>query len=333
VLLLSKTGTGISTALRLADEGHIVKVYLENGSDDTLNGLHNPSRVSDPRRLLEQYDLVLADSAGLGTLCDELRDKGKLVLGGGSFNDKLVDEQYSRKVVNNLLKVGQLRPDLLDIGINLTTEGWFNKTAWLKPFNHSIKARRLMDGDKGPNIGCMGLVLWTTDEDKLTNTLFESLTPLLVKVDYVGPISIKTFVTKKNIYANGFIPYFNVLPIWTELLKQSLFDFLYSLATDKVVDISCHKDYAIGVYLLLASGNTDGAIAIPDEAKRHVWLTNVNKSFACVTARGQTVRECQRRAYRTVSNIVKSKNVMYRNDIGNNVESQYNELKEQGWVN
>lgn len=333
ILIISKIGESIDIALRLADEGHIVKMFVEEGTKSLLlAGRHNPTRVSDPHKMIEQYDLVICDSVGLGAICDTLKEKDKLVVGGSTFCDKLVEEDYTHKILYNVLKVEKLTNEVEEVGISIVSEGWFNKT-WLKPFNHTIKMKRLMDGGKGPNMGCMGITLWLTSGDKVIETMFEPLTPLLEKVNFVGPFTIRSFVTKEQIYFNGFIPTFNHIQPFCELLKQSLFDFLYGMAIGSVGEINCYYDYSLSVNLLIATQSVNGVVSVPVEAKKHVWLTDVNKVVATVTARGQTVRECQRRAYRTIGNIVKSKEVMYRSDIGNNVEERVAELREWGWLN
>ena len=104
VLLISEQGDGVPLALRMAQEGSIVKVYIkEPWAKTSLKGLHNPTQVAG-LSMLEQYDLVLFDMVGSGSKADQLKEKGKLVLGGGSLNDKLeLDRDYGLKVVKRLL--------------------------------------------------------------------------------------------------------------------------------------------------------------------------------------------------------------------------------------
>ena len=421
VLIISKHGDGVPLALRLAMEGHIVKMnILESAAKSSLEGCHNPSKVADPRKLLDQYDLVLNDMAGRGALCDELASKGKLVLGGGTFNDKLeLDREYGEKVARSLTKarvpesksfnrVNDLvkwlsesgapqvvkplgnKPTSLTLvssdkqnravrsivmahatevvpclvqervdGIEVSTEGWFDGTRWVRPFNHTIEKKRFMEGDKGCNTGCMGNVVWPTDGDKLTATVLEPLEPLLKKVGYIGPLDANTIATKEAVYWLEWTPRFGyeAIQAWAELLQMSLFDYLYSVATRRTDQVNVFKELAIAVRLSIppypAAGeevsfkHTAGykVIDLPDEAKRHVWLADVkfvdgvpvlagvDGVIGCVTARGQTVRECERRAYRTIKNIVIHEDVQYRNDIGSGVEDKRKQLMEWGWIN
>jgi len=61
-------------------------------------------------------------------------------------------------------------------------------------------------------------------------------------------------------------------------------------------------------------------------------MAGVDGVVGCVTARGSSVRECQRRAYRTIRNITITDDVQYRKDIGDDVEEQKKILKGWGWL-
>jgi len=114
-----------------------------------------------------------------------------------------------------------------------------------------------------------------------------------------------------------------------------LFDLLYSIATQRTQKVLCYEEYAIAVRLSTAIGwprPNEQLLKVPQEAKRHVWLSNVNGVLGSVTARGATVRECKRRVYRTINNVVIHRDVQYRGDIGDDVEGDKSKLEEWGWL-
>jgi phosphoribosylamine--glycine ligase len=241
-------------------------------------------------------------------------------------------------------------------GIEISTEGWFNGKTWVKPFNHTIERKRLMEGDKGAQTGCMGNIVWPVDKDKLTESVIEPLSPLLEKVNYVGPIDINCIVDKNNAYFLEFTarPGYDAIQAWSELIKTPLFDYLYGIASQQKTSFSYHDGYAIGVRLSVSPfpgkehvQDWQGIKGIdpPKEAMRHVWLADAMKNkedelvvsgvdgvICCVTSRGTSVRECQRRAYRTINNIVLTDDIQYRNDIGKTVEKDKQTLAEYGWI-
>jgi len=88
----------------MAEEGSITKVYIQDPeARPSLKGYRNPSKVAS-LTMPEQYDLILFDMVGLGLRAEKLKDKGRLVIGGGTFNDKLeLDREYGQRVVEKLL--------------------------------------------------------------------------------------------------------------------------------------------------------------------------------------------------------------------------------------
>jgi len=418
ILLISKQGDGVPIALRLSQEGHVVKVWVkESKAKSSLLGFKNPSRIGDPKKAIEGVDLILGDMAGLGEICDWFSQKGKLVLGGGFFNDKLeLDREYGVKVAKSLMKIkvpksimcktpeesitylkeakvpqvikplgnaptgltlvssddknrtlisylqtmgDKLTPCLVQEvikGVELSTEGWFNGEEWVLPFNHTFEKKRFMEGDKGPNTGCMGNLVWPTEGDKLINETLLPLKPLLKKMDYIGPLDVNCIITEKEAYFLEFTSRFgyDAIQAWSELLKEPIFEFLYWITIGQAKEVPHSNEQAIAVRLSLPPWpNFEGTeklkgiqfLDIPEEAERHVWLSDVQKDkegtlvcsgvdgvLGCVTARGTSVRECQRRVYRTIKNIIIHPDVQYRSDIGEKVDEKRNQLKSWGWI-
>jgi len=329
VLILSVRGEAAPIAFKLADEGHIVKMFVgEELTDNVFLGHRNPSRISDPRKMLEQYDLVLSD--GLDELSDQIKEKGKVVLGGGAFNKKLEsDAEYSGKVVSKLLtSCGTPAPN----SINTHIRGWYNGREWLQVFDMHIVEDRLMDGNKGPSIGYMGSTGWCTPLNKLAMIVLTPLTPLFEKVGFVGSIDVECFASKDVVGFVRFTPRLCVLWSLMELVKEPLFNLLYKVVLAHNPEVDYHDgEFSIGISLL--SQNNIPTLSVPSEAKKHVWLTKSNIGpLGYITARGASVRECQRRSYRTIKNIVNDPEVMYRSDIGNDAEAKFNELREWGWL-
>jgi phosphoribosylamine--glycine ligase len=280
-------------------------------------------------------------------VCEDITAEGKQVLGGGAFSDKMSTFEYGDKVTRALLK--DVKPNSSNTeGIRVSTEGWFNGKEWVRPFNHSVKQKRLMNGDIGPVVDCMGVTVWPSQSDKLTTLVLEPLAPLLEKVGYTGPVSANCSVDEESVYHGGWkagLDY-DALQAWIEMLQPSLFDYLYNIATQAKSEVSLKEgEQAIAVRLSVAPYCEDlKVVEVPKEASGHVWLADVTKKddeevlagvsgvVGCITARGATVRECQRRAYRTINNVVKSKEVQYRRDIGDGVEDIRGKLLEWGWL-
>lgn len=412
VLILSSNGDGISIALRLAQEGHLVKVWSRGGKV-MLNGYTNPSPTSS---LDGKYDLTISDMVGMGLTCNFLKKQGQLVLGGSTFHDRLeLDRLYGVKVVKQLTKLHvpetihitdketlkkelqkansarvikplnnksvdltlvssrkdnkallsiinqwgeKLTPCLLQEKIpeevEISTEGWFNGEEFVLPFNHTFEKKRLMEGDKGPQTGCMGNVVYPTEGDKLTDLALKPLTPFLKKINYVGPIDVNCIISKGKAYFLEFTTRFgyDAIQAWMELFKLSLFDYLYHIATGQG-NLKKHTDYrnemSIAVRLSMNPYPSKEGIKkwrgiqvvnVLKEAEHHIWLMDVMKLrgvpvlagtdgvVGCVAARGISPQECRRRVYRSVENLIIHPDVQYRTDIGRDVYFLRNKFDE-----
>jgi len=243
-------------------------------------------------------------------------------------------------------------------GVEVSTEGWFDGASFTH-FNHTLEKKRMLDGDRGCLLGCAGNVVWSTEGDKLTDYCLTPLTALLQKVDYLGPIDVNMIVTEDKCYFLEFTPRFGHDAIQTlmELMRKPLFDYFWNLQMKKNLP-AFKQEYAIGVRLSFPPypfgreikgyfKQLEGlkVLDVPPEAESHVHyydvkfengkpqLAGVDGALGCATARGETIRECRRRVYRTINNICKSKDIQYRSDIGEGMDKDIEQLKTWGWLN
>jgi len=80
-------------AWMVAKEGHQVKFFIENKKYQSVGNGFTP-KVSNWREHLDWADVVIFDDVlGQGTLAEEVRKKGKLVIGGTTFTDQLEDDR------------------------------------------------------------------------------------------------------------------------------------------------------------------------------------------------------------------------------------------------
>jgi phosphoribosylamine--glycine ligase len=117
-------------------------------------------------------------------------------------------------------------------GVEVSSEGWFNGTHFMRPFNHTIERKSLMNDNIGPSTRCAGNVVWTCDEDPIITEGILRMEDLLREREYLGPIDLNTIVNEEGVWALEFTPRFGyeALPALFELLKQPLAETLSSLA-------------------------------------------------------------------------------------------------------
>lgn len=329
VLILSNTTEGIPLCERLVKNGHICKLF--SSQKITL-----PYQVHDPLRLLEQFDLIISTSTKMGDIAEECKDKGHLVIGGGVFNTRLeTDMNYAQSVVATLYKDLSILQNAEE-SIEVEVTGWFSNSKF-SYYNYSVRGTRLHEFNKGPLANEVGYVVMSSLENKLTKRVFDPIVGLLTKVTYHGPLTINTIVNKEDLIIDKFYTSLGrSFYGYTELIKGSVFDFLWKF--DKDGSLLTRGGTAVAVGLSLPPYPYEDIseeiidIKVPDEAVNHTFLCNIgNSQLGWVTARGVDILEARRRVYRTIDNLKLEDVVQYRQDIPSEVK-EFSLLKQWGWL-
>ena len=91
-LFVSPESLNGDLAWQVHKEGHEVKVFFEREQDqDVYDGLLE--KVSDWKIFVDWADVIVFDDIGYGKEADELRSKGKMVVGGSKYTDKLEEDR------------------------------------------------------------------------------------------------------------------------------------------------------------------------------------------------------------------------------------------------
>ena len=251
-------------------------------------------------------------------------------------------------------------------GIEVSTEGWFNGTRFLTPFNHTFEEKRFLAGGLGVNTGCMGNIVVNAGKgNKLTAATVEPLAGLLKAIDYHGPLDVNCIVTEDGAYALEATSRmgYDAVEALIEGLEEPVGDFLYDIARGASRDIKLTTDTMIAVRLSIPpwpmrKPDKDSAgepvTGIDDAALNHLFLTDLYKRDGSyftaggdgvllkATAIGRTrtadgtrgtdyTYEARRRVYRTLERISVS-GKQYRIDIGERANREIEQLKQWGWL-
>ncbi|MBS3158243.1 hypothetical protein J4206_03070 [Candidatus Woesearchaeota archaeon] len=89
-------------AWQIQKEGNEVKAYIEAKSDkDVYDGFL--TKVDDWEEHVDWADVIVFDDVGFGKQADSLRKKGKLVIGGSQYTDKLEeDREFAQQEMKSL---------------------------------------------------------------------------------------------------------------------------------------------------------------------------------------------------------------------------------------
>lgn len=109
-------------------------------------------------------------------------------------------------------------------GTCISSEAWYSRDHFVRPFNHTLERKQLMSGDIGPSGGCTGNVVWACRDEgcPLCESLLK-IEPFLEENAFNGAIDINSVVSKDGeVYALEFTPRFGYDAFPTFLL--GLFD-------------------------------------------------------------------------------------------------------------
>jgi phosphoribosylamine--glycine ligase len=245
-------------------------------------------------------------------------------------------------------------------GIEVSSEIWFNGKEIVNA-NCTMEEKSLFPAGIGPKCGSQGSVVWIESPlKKLFKEGVGKLVPALKKMGYRGPIDLNTIVTKDKLYGLEFTARFgyNALFVLLEMYKGKLSDLMYGIASGVQKEMQFRSEFGIGIALGVPPYPLDVEPdlykdvliqGINSSNEKHIWLYDAYKKgdrYLCagcggdvgdVTARGDSIgswspiRDAKRRVMRTINNLI-IPDVMYREDIGDRVQEEYQWLKNNGWL-
>lgn len=251
-------------------------------------------------------------------------------------------------------------------GIEVSTEGWFNGTRFLQPFNHTFEEKRFLAGGLGCNTGCMGNVVLQakTGGNRLTRATVEPLAQFLALIGYRGPFDVNAIVTEDEAYALEATSRmgFDAIEALLEALEEPAGEFFMRVASGDDGGLLVSDETAIAVRLTIPPypfRNPDRSMAgqpvlgITDSNLPHLFLCDMARDgeeyvtagadgiLLKATAMGSTrvgengkldlTYNARRRVYRMLDKIsVDAK--QYRVDIGSRVNNDVAQLRAWGWL-
>ena len=240
-------------------------------------------------------------------------------------------------------------------GIEISTEGWFNGTGWVVPFNHTFEEKRFLEGDLGPNTGCMGNVVMSVqrpEKDQLVQNL-KRLTPFLRAARFKGPVDLNTIVNENGIFALEVTPRlgYDAIEALDTLLDEPLSEMFMAVAAGGKSIMNLRPGLAIAVRVsvppyphaeadvrdrglpVLGVGPHDENIyftdVLWDKKQKIMRWAGSDGVLLKVTAKDRKLKVATENAYKRVGEL-KGLDFQYRRDIGARVEGDLRALKSMG---
>lgn len=244
-------------------------------------------------------------------------------------------------------------------GIELSTNLHFVDGRPIFPSDQTMELKKFMNGDLGPNTGCMASTVWSnpTDSPKTVKQTFEKLYKWLGKMKYSGPLDINTIINEKGAFFLEFTPRFGYSAhyCWASLLDGELGRNFYELASGKAVRLEYASKVSFGLRITTPPYPLDpyepknwnaydqsANHIISDYPDRHTYFLDVRfKDDQMMTAgtdganleivyAGDSLEKCAKQAYDAAKRL-KLPDKQYRTDGIERVKEQWPILKKWGY--
>lgn len=275
--------------------------------------------------------------------------KDTFYVGHSKFSESLLNPAYHNAILamSDITKGKALS--------NMYISCWFNGVDFVFPAVVSINENRFMEGNRGAVVDSMGCTLCIcSPKKKMFVETLAKLKALLRKVSYCGFLTLRCDITKDNsIIVMEIEPYFkyDLLYAFFEGTQGELGRTLHEIAIGGKKEFKFPEMYSIAVRISIPPYPYSHIKSKKDELKgvcpaneKHIYLQNTIRGengevissgnygvVATVTARGNSIRECRKRVYRTVENLSIDE-MQFRRDIGVNAQATYDMLKKGEWI-
>lgn len=151
---------------------------------------------------------------------------------------KHVEKDYGKRIDSFILQ------EFVE-GAEVSSELWFDGTKVLRPSNHTVEAKALMDGDLGPKTGCAGNLVWIDDVMcRIVNAGVGRVKDAAVGAGYVGPIDLNAIVNHEGVWGLEWTPRlgYDSWPSLMFLMRQEVGKFFSDLALGQLDRVPVDDD-------------------------------------------------------------------------------------------
>lgn len=393
---LSKSGESLPLAHRLALEGYEVGAHISKKEHrDRFRGIIRIDSAPE----YEKDDYIIFDATGIGDLADRLRQAGHKVFGACRWADEIAHDRdaasgmardagaktprtYTFSTASQGMHHVRSNPDTPWLflsapgqepcviqekieGVGVTVEGWFDGERWVSGASFTIEDKRFMPGDLGPCVGSASNVVWVLPslKHKLFRRLLWPLTPLLKAVGYVGPIGIKSMVSKEEPHELFF------LEITPRLGYDAVYCHLRCMDADAGQYLAAFMDRSMKKFPLSGDVSFSASVRLsippypqenpsprqletcrgvilegPDSIPDDWWPKDMNYqdgewccagtdgNLGVVTGAGLNIKSAVKAAYQNIERL-NAANLQYRTDVGESAAIAVRNLREWGVLN
>jgi phosphoribosylamine--glycine ligase len=257
--------------------------------------------------------------------------------------------EYVGKVYGKEIKSIEVQ-EFVD-GVAVSTEGWFDGYHFIRPFNHTIEKKKFLNNDLGPATGCVGNSVWLCEEDGIC-TLLRKLEPYL-QGKYCGPIDLNCIVNESGIYGLEWTPRFGYdsIPALIPMFNEDVGKFFSDLARNQFEGEMPLDDIYSSALRVVISPYPEDEKDIPSGLPLDGICEEDNKYYfyeiaeedgklihsegygliLCTLAQNEDLQESLDDCL-CVANELKIPNKMYRTDLTEIINKEFEEFKEVSYA-
>lgn len=119
-------------------------------------------------------------------------------------------------------------------GVCVSTEMWCDGTKFVRPANHTVEVKKVMNDELGQATGCAGNIVWV-ERDENCRILREGILKaekLIVDSGYVGPMDVNAVVNDEGVWGLEWTPRFgyDAMPTLIKMIQGGVGKFLSDVA-------------------------------------------------------------------------------------------------------
>jgi phosphoribosylamine-glycine ligase len=236
-------------------------------------------------------------------------------------------------------------------GVEVSIEGFY-VDGKLVPgtLNSTIEIKRFLDGDRGPNTGCMGSVVWFWKryKPKLYRLTLARIEPFLRQFKYTGPLDVNCIVSEKDRLPR-FLEFtarfgYNAIYAALEGWGRPLADFLADCVEGQLPGFAPSHEWLAALQVSVPpypnEAGTEISAGVPlCEPSDHIWLLDAAKrngrfvtagvdgAVCAVTGKAKMLDDLERSLYERVRSL-NIPNMQYRSDLIEVARERINRLQE-----
>jgi phosphoribosylamine--glycine ligase len=133
-------------------------------------------------------------------------------------------------------------------GCVVSSEAFCDGQKFIRPCNHTVEAKKFMDGEHGPSTGCSGNVTWL-DETQIMASGIMLAEEYCVKNGYVGQIDLNAVVNEDGVFGLEWTPRmgYDATPCLFSLIKGDVGEFFSDLLSGQLKKMPMVAEYGASV--------------------------------------------------------------------------------------